>query len=192
MGCGHLGRRYTPHHPTGLRPAPYWRFSPPPGYPIVSPRQRSSCEEVRHTSGDHPPSQFTAPSGLQLTCAGNPPQLSIGGPPKPPQSSDSECPRGTERAIRSRPHHPPPHAGVPHRPRQSPPPSADPGGWTSQPDDLQPLAPTPSTRYDTNVCGMVEPRSLDVCRPAHSQSDLWSCRTPPQPEPVCGMRSTCR
>ena len=52
-------------YPTGLRPVtllaalpPFTLLAAPPGYPIVSPRQRSSCAEVRHTSGGHPTSHY--------------------------------------------------------------------------------------------------------------------------------------
>jgi hypothetical protein len=170
-------------YPTeGCGRSPYWRL--PPGTLLlalgsaVRARRSGTPAEATHRV------TISAPSRLQLTRAGNPPQLTNGGPPNPPQRSDSECLRGTERAVSPRLLPPLPHAGVPHRPRQPPPPSADPGGRTSQPDDPWPLAPTPSTRYDTNVCGMVEPCSLDVCRPAHSQSGLWPCCASPQPETV--------
>jgi hypothetical protein len=43
-------------YPTGLRPVTL--LAAPPGYPIVSPRQRSSCAEVRHASGGHPTSHY--------------------------------------------------------------------------------------------------------------------------------------
>ena len=61
----------------------------------------------------------------------------------------------------------------------------------AQPDDPQPLAPAPSTRYDTNARRMVEPHSIDVCCPAHSQSGLWPCCASPQPESVRRLRSEC-
>ena len=174
----------------GCGRSPYWRL--PPGTLLLALGSAVRARRSGMPAEATPRVTISAPSRLQLTRAGNPPQLTTGGPPSPPQRSESECPRGTECAVRSRPHPPLPHAGVPHRPRQPPPPSADPGGRTFQPDDPQPLAPTPSTRHDTNACGTVEPHSLDVCRPAHSQSGLWPCCALPQPESVRRLRSKCR
>ena len=137
----------------------------------------------------------TAPSGLQLTCAGNPPQLSIGGPPmrrnRPrDQTASARVALSAPYALGPAIHllmlgfHTVPDS---HRRPVRIPVSGPPSQMTSS---RCALAPTPSTRYDTNVCGMVEPRSfrLDVCRPAHSRSCsccLYQPRTSPAGTRAC-------